>query len=187
MITLTGEQLDAVMPYLEAANEEAALATCFRAQCGSVIVSAEGEVIGRGHNSPPLDDETNRICLPGEQEQDWDFTFKPKYDRTCCVHAEQNACLDAAKRNPDKIAGSTLWYMKRGKHGEFTGGGEPFCTACSRIAMQTGVGKFVLWHAADGVAKVWDLPEYNRASYQNLMRRNGEPPVAEATRGGVVL
>ncbi len=50
--------------------------------------------IGRGHNSPPDDDETQRTREVG----DYNYEVKPKYDKTCCVHAEWNAILDACKR-----------------------------------------------------------------------------------------
>lgn len=38
------------------AAEVAAHAKCKRARCGSVVVTAAGEVIGKGYNAPPLDD-----------------------------------------------------------------------------------------------------------------------------------
>jgi len=181
MQRLEGAELEAVLPYFQAAADEAQLATCLRAQCGSVIVAEDGEIIGRGHNSPPLDDETQRTCLV-----DWDLSRKPKYSKTCCVHAEQCACIDALKRNAQKIGNSTLYFMKIDEHGQFTGGGTPFCTECSRVTMQTGVGKFALWEASSGTAKVWTLPEYNKASYA-YYNLPGEQPLNDAIRGGVLL
>jgi deoxycytidylate deaminase len=64
--------------YFELAAEQAKLATCRCARCGSVIVDGQGLVIGQGFNAPPLGDEDCRYC-----EAEFDFSIKPKYDKTC--------------------------------------------------------------------------------------------------------
>lgn len=139
------------------AAEEARMATCHRAKCGSVIVAADGEIIGRGHNGPALDDESQRTC-----EEEWDLGVKPKYDKTCCIHAEWNAVLDACKTNPQKLSGSTLYFMRIDEQGNFTEAGEPYCTVCSRLTLASGVENFALWNSGPDICST---REYNLKSY----------------------
>lgn len=143
--------------YFTQAGEVATQATCHQAHCGSVIVSADDVVIGRGYNAPPLNDESQRKC-------DAEFTSdkKPNSDKTCCVHAEWNAILDALKNHPDKVQGSTLYFMRVNSDGEFTQAGDPYCTVCSRLALQSGISSFGLWN--DGPQMI-DTRKYNLISY----------------------
>ncbi len=141
----------------ELAAKEALLATCTRAKCGAIIVS-DGQVIGKGHNSPPLDLESQRRC-----SYEYDYHKKPKYDKTCCVHAEWNAILDACKRHGEAVTGSTLYFMRVDEDGNFTNADQPFCTVCSRLALQSGVKLFVLWNNGPVFYKT---DEYNRLSYK---------------------
>ena len=133
-------------------------ATCEKARCGSVIVNTDGKVIGEGYNAPPLKDESQRMC-----SAEWDLNSKPKYDKTCCVHAEWNAILDACKNAGKAIEGSTLYFMRIDANGGFTSAGEPYCTVCSRLALQSGVAVFGLW---DGRPNMIEASEYNRRSYE---------------------
>lgn len=136
----------------------AADALCLRAKCGAVIV-AEGNVIGRGYNAPPLDDILTRRCL----EENYDRSKKPKYDLTCCVHAEWRAIMDALRRNSECIQGSTLYYVRLDEEGNPKRSGEPFCTVCSRLALDSGIAFFALWHES-GIA-LYDTKDYNDRSY----------------------
>lgn len=153
----TGSEIQHIQKYFELAAQVAAKATCHRGHCGSVIVK-DGMVIGEGYNSPPCEDETARTC-----DATWDYTKKPKYDLTCCVHAEWRAVLDACKHYADKIDGSTLYFMRIDEKGKFTDAGEPYCTTCSRLAMDAGVSNFALWN--NGQAEIFTLYEYNQRSY----------------------
>lgn len=152
-----GEELEQIRPFFNEAASAAAKATCLRAKCGSVIVQ-NGAIIGEGHNGPPLGDESRRTCNSA-----WDYNKKPKYDLTCCVHAEWRAVIDACKHNPDSIGGSVIYFMRIGDAGDFTDAGEPYCTSCSRFTMEAGVGEFALWNN-DG-ADIYTLPEYDQLSY----------------------
>jgi len=143
--------------YFEQAREVATHAMCHRARCGAVIVK-DGEVIGRGYNAPPLEDEAQRMC----DRDDFDLTKKVKSDKTCCVHAEWNAILDGLARNGDKVQGSTLYFMRVDDEGNVTAAGEPYCTVCSRLALQSGVTLFGLWNEGP---EMWDAKEYNLKSY----------------------
>jgi deoxycytidylate deaminase len=158
MRRIVGDELQAIRPYFQAAAEAANQATCHRAKCGSVVVK-DGIVIGEGYNSPPLDDESRRTC-----DQEWDFSKKPKYDKTCCMHAKWRAVIDVCKRNADRIAGSILYFMRVDENGDFTDASEPFCTTCSRFTMEAGVGEFALWN--DEGADIYPLAEYDQKSYE---------------------
>src|SRR3989338_4103985 len=122
---LKGEQEKEAMKWMEKAAEVAGRALCHRAKCGTIIVKG-GQIIGAGYNAPPLDNEENRTCNkefgPG----------KPKYDRTCCVHAEWRAIMDALKRNTEKIKGSKLYFTRVDENGQIKKTGRPHCTVCSR-------------------------------------------------------
>jgi hypothetical protein len=47
--------------------------------------------------------------------------------------------------------------------GNFTDAGDPFCTVCSRLTMDAGVGEFALYN--NGGADIYTLDEYNLTSY----------------------
>lgn len=139
----------------EKAAEQARLATCRRAKCGSIVVLG-GEVVGTGYNSPA-----------GNAEHMCDLEFgqspKPKSDRTCCMHAEWRAIL-AAVATGKKLAGGTLYFTRVDDSGQILRSGEPYCTVCSRFALDVGLAHFALWHD-DGI-KLYPTDEYNRLSYQ---------------------
>jgi len=158
MRRVTGADLKLVMPFVQAAADEAAKATCLRDKCGSAVVSRR-KIIGRGYNSPPLDDEANRQC-----NKDWDYSRKPKADKTCCVHAEWRAVLEAAKTHPKLLNGSTLYFMRIDKAGRMTDASEPYCTECSRLILDNGISEVALWNN-NGV-DLYEAQEYNRLSYK---------------------
>lgn len=139
------------------AAEAAQRSTCLRAHGGSVIVSGD-EVIGRGYNSPPLGKESNRTCL-----NIYSGTEKPRFDVTCCIHAEWRAIFDALRRNPDRIPGSRIYYVRVNDDGSYRKAGQPYCTVCSRLALETGITEFTLWQE-EGIA-VYDTIEYDQLSY----------------------
>jgi deoxycytidylate deaminase len=162
MIRLTGEELINIKPYFKQAAQVALQATCLRARCGSVIVKDE-VIIGKGYNSPPLGDENQRMC-----HIEKDLSKKPKHDKTCCVHAEWSAILDTCKNNADKISGSTLYFMRLDDADNFTDFGIPFCTTCSRLAMESGVSEFAIWN--DESADIYSSAEYNKKTYEFYIR-----------------
>ena len=164
MQRIAGNKVADVRPFFEAAAAVAKQATCRRARCGTVIVK-DGEVIGQGYNGPALDDEANRTC-----DNTYDLSIKPKYDKTCCIHAEWRAILDAYKRNAAKVDGSVLYFMRVDDEGNFTDAGKPYCTVCSRLALEAGVGTFALWN--DGGADMYDTADYDRKSYEFFARHD---------------
>jgi deoxycytidylate deaminase len=157
MKSLFNRELEEIMPFFELAAKVASDATCQRAKCGSIIVK-DGAVIGAGFNAPPRNDEKRRTC--GSK---WNYGKKPKYDLTCCVHAEWRAVIDACKNNSNKVDGSTLYFMRVDEHGNFTDAGQPYCTTCSRLTMESGVSEFALWN--NNRADIYTLPEYDELSY----------------------
>ena len=153
--------------WFDEAARVARQAKCLKAHCGSVIVK-DGEIIGEGYNGPPLDDESSRTCT-----QEYTQTLKPLFDKTCCIHAEWRAVLDACRRNSDKIAGSRLYFMRVNKDGELTKAGDPYCTVCSRLTMEAGIAEFALWREQGMV--VWLLAEYNQESYMFFTKESVNP------------
>jgi deoxycytidylate deaminase len=157
MNLLIGQGEKEAIQYMNEAAQLAKRALCLRAKCGTVIVK-DGEIVGAGYNAPPLDKEENRTCLrefsPG----------KPKYDRTCCMHAEWRAITDALKRNPDKLKGSQLYFTRVDEKGNIKKSGKPYCTVCSRLALDSGISEFLLWHE-EGICS-YPTDEYNKLSYQ---------------------
>lgn len=153
---LKDKEEQAAIKWMNEAAEVAKKALCLRAKCGTVIVK-DSEIIGRGYNAPPLDKEENRTCLkelgPG----------KPKYDKTCCMHAEWRAITDALRRNGDKIKGSKLYFSRLDENGKIKRAGRPSCTVCSRMALDAGIEKFLLWHK-EGICE-YPTDEYDKLSY----------------------
>lgn len=158
MKRVRSEELGDMVHFFQAAADVANGATCQRARCGSVIVK-DGRIVGSGYNGPPLGDESRRTC-----SETWDYTKKPKYDLTCCVHAEWRAVIDACKNNPADVSGSTLYFMRTNQQGNFTDAGVPYCTTCSRFVMESGVAEFALWN--DNGADVYRMDEYDALSYE---------------------
>jgi len=165
MQRVTGAALGALKPFFEAAAEMAKQATCHNGKCGAVIVK-DSEIIGRGYNGPAFDDEANRTC-----EKQYDLSVKPKFDKTCCTHAEWRAILEACKQNGDRIGGSVLFFMRVNEAGEFTDAGQPYCTPCSRLTLESGIGQFALWNY--GGADIYDASEYNQKSYEYFAIADG--------------
>jgi hypothetical protein len=144
--------------YFALAADEARKATCGRAKCGSVIISVKGEVIGRGWNGPPAELASQRRC---ERRGELSETFKS--DRTCCVHAEWRAIIDALRLYPVEVKGATLYFTRVNEVGEMIFSGEPYCTICSKLALEVGLSGFALWHES-GI-KIYDTVDYNDRSF----------------------
>ncbi len=131
--------------------------TCNRHKCGAVIIK-DGAIIGKGFNSPPQNKEEQRRCTYSKESYNKKVT-----DKTCCMHAEQRAIMDALRNNPDKIVGSRLYFMRLDKDNNAARAGKPYCTICSKMSLDVGIKEFVLWHE-EGVC-VYDTDEYNTISF----------------------
>lgn len=155
---LSGDEERKALEYIIGAAEVAKLATCERAKCGSVIVK-DNTIIGSGYNSPPSEKENQRRCTCAKDSYDKKVT-----DKTCCIHAEQRAIIDALKKNPEKLNGSRLYFIRLGKDDVLSKSGKPYCTICSKMSLDVGIEEFVLWHE-EGIG-VYDTDEYNTLSFQ---------------------
>lgn len=131
---------------------------CLSKRTGTIIVK-DGEIIRQGYNGPPLDDLQYRTCGPSSD---------PKLPDSC-VHAEQRAIMDALARSPEKIRGSDLYYIKVDENGVAKRSGEPYCTQCSRLALDQGIRTFALWHE-EGI-RAYPTAIYNQLSYENASKR----------------
>jgi deoxycytidylate deaminase len=155
MKILVGEDAELAMGFIREAACIAESATCERSLCGAVIVSG-GKIIGFGFNSPAGGEESRCQTL----KKDYDLKVT---DKTCCVHAEQRAIMDALRKNYEKIFGSRLYFVRLDKEGNISFAGKPYCTICSKMALDVGVAEFVLYRE-DGVC-VYDTKEYNDLSF----------------------
>jgi dCMP deaminase len=144
--------------YLECAARLAKRSTCLRRRCGAVLV-LDGGVIGGGFNSPPGELDSQRRCLCVKKAYNEKVT-----DKTCCVHAEQRAIIDAlCLGGRVSLAGSTLYFVSVDKDGKRILSGQPYCTICSKLALDVGVKKWVLEHE-NGIYE-YDAGLYNTLSY----------------------
>ena len=143
--------------FMEEAVEEALKSSCLRSKCGCIIIK-DNKIIGRGFNSPPKGLESQRRCLNDKNSYDKKVT-----DKTCCIHAEQRAIFNTLKNNPSKINGSKLYFIRLDKSNNMIFAGKPYCTICSKMALDLGIKEFVLWNER-GIC-VYDTEEYNDLSF----------------------
>jgi len=154
---LTGEEEVKAMEYIAMATKIALSSTCGHDHCGSIIVK-DNKVIGTGFNSPPQNKEDQRRCTYTKD------SYNSKIiDKTCCVHAEQRAIMDALKNNSNKIIGSRLYFIRLDNNGLASYAGKPYCTICSKMALDVGISEFVLWHE-NGIC-VYSTDEYNLLTF----------------------
>ena len=152
---LTGSEAEIAEKFINTAAGEAKKSNCLRSQCGAVIVN-DGKIIGKGFNSPPGNKKPER-CIKEDLPEDF------VSDRTCCIHAEDRAVRDALVKNPAKVMGSRLYFIRL-KNGEIVKAGKPYCTMCSKMALDAGLAEFVLWHE-EGIC-MYGTEEYNDLSFK---------------------
>ena len=140
------------------AQEEAKKSSCLRRKCGSVIVKG-GLIIGRGFNSPPRNLEGQRICTIDKDSLDEKVT-----DKTCCIHAEQRAIIDAIDSvSREVVSGSVIYFTSVDQQGNRLNSGEPYCTLCSKLALDVEIVEWVL--ERDEGFVVYNSQEYNNLSF----------------------
>lgn len=154
---LFGDEKEKALKCFDEAINIAKMATCKRSKCGAIIVK-DNEIIGIGFNSPAGNIESQRRCLIKKDSYHLKVT-----DKTCCVHAEQRAIMDALRRNQEKLEGSKLYFIRLDDNNLPLKSGEPYCTICSKMALDVGVKEFILLQEK-GVC-VYDTEEYNRISF----------------------
>jgi deoxycytidylate deaminase len=155
---LSGKEEQEARQYMEYTANLAKSATCKRSKCGSIIV-ANNQIIEKGINSPVHNQENQRRCTYDKD------SYHPKVtDKTCCIHAEQRAIMDALAHNPELLIGSRLYFIRLDEEDNPTRAGNPYCTICSKMSLDVGIQEFILWHE-DGIC-VYDTDEYNLLSYE---------------------
>lgn len=141
------------------AIQEAIKSTCLRRKCGAIVVNGSGYILGRGFNSPPGNLESQRRCINDKLKYNNKIT-----DKTCCVHAEQRAILQAVSNIYFRLDGELfLYFMSVDNNGEPIPSGKPYCTLCSKLALDNGITHWVLQHEAG--LFIYDSGEYNDLSY----------------------
>jgi len=152
---LKGKALKEARVYFDIAVEVAKMSKCLRAKSGYIIVN--DMVIGMGFNSPPGNRTIKRCLKP-------DLPLGFKSDKTCCVHAEDRAIRDALRNYPLKVPDSRLYYIRLDMKDNILYAGTPYCTWCSKTALDVGIAEFVLWHEK-GIC-VYGTKEYNKLSFR---------------------
>ena len=159
---LTRTEAQAAQKALDECVEQAQQSKCLRAKCGSVVVDRNGAITGRGHNGPPA-----QCAMPECLKDLWPAGFRS--DRTCCVHAEQRAIADTLASHGPIEAGSTIFFLRTGPDGSPESAGVPYCTICSKMALDVGIEEFVLLHLEGPTA-------YGAAEYNELSFAHAGPP-----------
>lgn len=120
--------MNALQSWIDEACEQASKSPC-RSKRGVVISSADGILIGAGHNHQPFPFECD-----GSEE----------CNRTCgktAIHAEQSAILTA--REP--LAGAWMLHVKA-KQGKPCASMAPSCLECSKLILASGIAWMHLLH-----------------------------------------
>jgi deoxycytidylate deaminase len=158
MRILTWEENTLAENYMAEAAKIAQSATCERSKCWSIIVK-NWKIIWIGYNSPAKNLETQRRC-----NCDKNSYHRKTTDKTCCIHAEQRALFDALRNYPDEIEWATLYFIRLDKNNQPTKSWKPYCTICSKSALELWIKEFILRHE-EGIT-AYDTEEYNILSYQ---------------------
>ena len=74
----------------------------------------------------------------------------------------------ALRNYTNEIIGSRLYFIRLDPTGNKIKAGEPYCTICSKMALDVGIAEFALWHK--GGICVYNTEEYNLLSFkQNVI------------------
>lgn len=156
---LKDEDLKKALSYLTEAANIAKEAMCESRACGTVIVSTDNKVIATKFNAPPAGLKSQKRC---NTKHLLHKNFKS--DKTCCVHAEQRAIIEALSKTPQKLKGATLYFSSVDVNGKYLTSGKPYCTICSKMALEVGISYWVLDHTEGGITK-YNAEEYNDISF----------------------
>lgn len=156
MRILENSEIDLTKEYFREAKKEAEKSSYYIPKCGVVLVKDKA-IIGRGFNFPSTD--------KGLEKYFKDFPMSDlSLDRINCIYAVQGAIVDAIDRdNGEKIKGSTLYFTRLSKEKKIIPAGKPDCTICSKLALDNGVSKWVLFDEF-GFCE-YDAEEYNDISF----------------------
>ena len=158
MQILTWTEWKKAEEYFMIATEIAKKATCEKSKCGCVIVKND-KIIWQWRNTPPHNLEWQRRCSCDKSSY-----HKKVTDKTCCIHAEQRAIIDALMHYPNEIQWADLYFMRLDKEWNPTKSWKPYCTICSKMALDTWIKHFLLRH--EEWITSYNTEEYNILSYQ---------------------
>lgn len=164
MRILEGSELDQTVSWFELVRQNALQSTCKRARCGTAIARMFGDeyILGFGFNQPP----------GGSKARCENYSLQPgfKSDKTCCIHAEQVAILNALmnrglshNKQAVELSYARLYFARIDDDDKLKPSGQPYCTICSKMALHVGIREWCLIHKS-GVT-VYDAAEYNELSF----------------------
>ena len=158
MRILTWEEEKLAENYMKEAAEIAKNASCKRSKCWCVIVK-DWSIIWTWYNSPAKELEDQRRC-----EMDKTQYHRKVTDKTCCIHAEQRAMFDALRHHAEQLEWANLYFIRLDKEGNISKAWKPYCTICSKMALELWINEFFLWHE-EGIT-AYNTEEYNLLSYK---------------------
>jgi dCMP deaminase len=144
--------------FLARAAEVAKESKCLKAHCGAVVV-LDDQVVGRGYNAPPQDRSDLATCSCRHNAN----SAKPRYDQTCCLHAEWRAVLDAVGtgRMPQN---ASLYFLRLLNDDSWAYEDSPYCTVCSRLILDVGITEICV-SSRSGIVS-YPAEEFYRLSYE---------------------
>lgn len=157
MQTISGPKLDQVKPYFKVAVRFARQGKCEYSKNAAIIIKQD-IMLGNGFNGPVSAKETHR------SDESFAIGSAPHTDQSCCVHAVWRAILDAAKRHGDKIVGARLYYAEVDEAGNRLDAGQPACSVCSRLLVESGIGEIAIWNNA--TVEIYSAAEYDLAAHR---------------------
>jgi dCMP deaminase len=156
--------------FLAQAAEVAKESKCRKAHCGAVVV-LDNQVVGRGYNAPPQDRSDLATCSYVYNAN----SAKPRYDQTCCLHAEWRAVLDAAGtgRMPQN---ASLYFLRLLHDDSWDSEDNPYCTVCSRLILDVGIAEICV-PSSSGIVS-YPAEEFYRLSYDfhSMRLEDGQNP-----------
>ena len=144
--------------FLARAAEAAKESKCRKAHCGAIVVVDE-QIVGRGYNAPPQDRSDFGTCS-------WPYnadSAKPRYDQTCCLHAEWRAVLDAASTGL-LPCNASLYFLRLLPDDRWAEEDNPYCTVCSRLILDVGITEIYVPNSRGIVS--YSAEEFYRLSYE---------------------
>jgi len=163
MKKLEGREKLKAFKYLMDAAVAATHSNCLRSKGGAVIVNTidgHEKIIGRNCNHTPRNKNLEK-CLKDDLPEDF------KSDRTCCIHAEGGAIDNAIDIYGKKsLEGATIYFIRLNLDNRIISAGKPYCTICSKDALDKGIKNWILLHKS-GIYS-YDADEYNELSFGRL-------------------
>ena len=132
-------RIDKVSYYLDIAETVAERSTCLRRHYGAIIVKSD-EIIATGYNGAPRG-RKNCVDLDYCAREALNIPSGERYELCRSVHAEANAIISAARRDP---LGATLYLAGRdAKTGDLLHDATS-CAMCRRMIINAGIERVVI-------------------------------------------